>query len=155
MRVVAPTEQVGRQTAVGRGIVEASEAGEPGLCELLGSPLLVLRGKLTDDSLSHLGIQAGTTQCANRHPPSRTPPLELVGGEVSGELLVVNQTDGLEVVQGGRHLFVGVSGAEQSPGQLRSASRSVTEKAQRPILRRAPFGRGHLFSRSVPVPALS
>lgn len=156
MCVVAPTEQVGRQPTVGRGIVEASEAGEPGACELLGSRLLVVRGKLIDDSLSHLGIQASTTQCADRHPPSRTSALELVSGKVAGELLVVDQAHGFQVVERARDFLVLVSGTDQSPRQLGPASGPMAEEAEGAILRRAPTGRHRAsLSRPVPVPALS
>jgi hypothetical protein len=74
-----------------------------------------------------------------------------VGGEFPGELLVVDQADGFQVVQSGSHLILGVPGAAEATGQLGPAPGPVSQQAEGPILRRALPGRGHRLVLSPPV----
>ena len=142
---------------MGRGLVESAETTKPRPGHFFGPSIFVDGAHLLDHTLGYLGVHTGTAERADGQSASRAASLDLVGGQLSGEPLVVDKADGFQVIERFLRLFLRIPGAEQTPRELGAAPGPVSEEAQRSIFRRAAAGRGHVarLSRSAPVLAVS
>ncbi len=98
--VPSPLEE-GQKAAVCRGLIETGEPPEARTGHLLCSGRLVLRRRLVQDPLRQAKIHACTPEGRCCHTPPRPASVQLVGGELPGELLVVYQSHRFEVIERG------------------------------------------------------